>query len=494
MGVATEPPPGADRAHRSARNRLIAESVLTETQAPLTRGVVLLGYALLLGADTFQIGLLSTATMLGASLQLGADRLLAALGTRKRVAGVALALQSMVRVLLGMLPLAAMWIAAQHLAWGLLAGLVLVSAAQQVAEVMRLSWVADIVPERERGRFLGDRQFAVQLVGSVVAIAAAWLIDWQRAVSDAMGLLTTQWLLVAAGILGVGSLLVLRSIPEPPPAAAVTSRRWRLMGEPFRDRRFRPLMAHFTFWQIAAPIAGPFFNLYLIEVLDMPLSVVAVYNFVGQVASIYSVRFWGRLADRFGNLPVLRVCVFAKTIFPFMWLLLWTPTTLGERVLVYALAGTVHLWRTFNSGQQLATVNLALKLMPEEQRTSYLATFRTIGNWVHAVSPALAGLLATVLHGAGWSQRWSIGALFVLSGLVRILSYAALRGVREPGAWKARRMLRAIRRIPGVTPRAGLISSLRFWAGPVHAGVELARTRVGRVIATWRGAPLGDDA
>jgi MFS family permease len=485
-------PHGTERRNFTER-RILAESMLAETQGPMTGGVILLSYALMLGADTFQIGLISTAMMIGASLQLVAHRLLRSFGTRKRVAGVSLAVLSAVRVGIGLLPFVAMWIASQYLAWGLLGALVIASAAGQVAEIMRLSWISDVVPEDKRGRFLGDRHFFMQLVGSSVAISAAWFIDWQSAVNATRGLHATQSLFIIAGILGLGSILVLRTIPEPPASERIRTRKWSFLAEPIRDKRFRPFMAHSALWHLGGPIAGPFFNLYMIEVLDMPLGMVAAYNFLGQLSSIYSVRFWGHLVDRFGNLPVLRLCVAMKTIFPLMWIAMPPATTPFGHTILYIVTGIVHMWRTFNSGQQISTVNLALILMPENDRTSYLSTFRTLGNWIHAVSPAAAGFLAATMQDSGWSQHWAIILLFVISALVRSGSYAALHWIEEPFATKLNVAWRTMKRVPGFLPTSGVGPWIRFWGGPIFAGFAIARLRLGAAIVSWRGSFTADD-
>jgi MFS family permease len=484
----------ASRDSNRARKLILAESVFSESQASSTKSVVLLAFALLLGANTFQIGLLSTAAMIGASLQLLSGRLLMWFGRRKRVAGFALAVLAVLKVALAMLPLAVMWIAAQHLAWGLLGGLIVISAAQQVAEVMRLSWIADIVPESERGRYLGNRHFYTQLAGSGVAIVAAWFVDWQGAISEARALVSVQTLFVIAASLSVVCIIILLRTPEPDVTTPPKARRWTIVPEPFTDTRFRPLMVHSALWNLAAPLIAPFFNLYLVSVLGMPFGVVAIYSFIGELSSIYSVRFWGRLIDRFGNLPVLKLCAGAKAIFPLLWLLLHPAESVGGKMLLYFLAGFVHIWRTFNSGQGVSTVNLALKLMPQDRTTSFLATFRTVGNWIHAVSPALAGAAATYLQGAGWSLKWSILVLAVASAAVRIISFWSLEWVKEPGAASFRRALRLMRRLPGFNPNRGWRAWMHFWGAPLFSGFSAARLRIGGLVNRWRGSitPEGD--
>ena len=267
---------------QQARPRLILEAAVSSVQDQMTAGVVLLGYALLLGADTFQVGLISTAQMIGASLQLVADRVLMRFGTRKRVGIASLATISLARVFLGLLPAATVWLTSESLPWALLLGLIAIGAAGQVGQVTRLSWIGDLFPEERRGRFLGDRQFAGLLVGSGVGVAAAWFLDWHRVYRPDLAINAAQGLFIAAGFVGVAAILALRSVPEPPPEPVARRNGLASLAEPFRDQRFRPLMAHLLLWQFSAPFAASFFNLYLISVLHMPLGVVALYTFLGR--------------------------------------------------------------------------------------------------------------------------------------------------------------------------------------------------------------------
>ena len=494
MASTIQVPPAEQReqSETAARPKLIAEAAVTSAQDQMTGGVVLLGYALLLGADTFQIGLLSTAQMVGASLQLVSDGLMQKLRTRKRVGIAALAAVACGRFLLGLLPAAMVWVASDALPWALLAGLVFISGAGQIGQVTRLSWIGDLISEERRGRFLGDRHFAALLVGSLVGVGAAWVVDWHQAYRPEHATTAAQGLFLFAAVLATASIAILRRVPEPIPQQNGNQNGPGLLA-PLVNRRFRPLMIYHSLWQFSAPLAAPFFNLYLIVVLEMPLGVVALYAFLGQLANLYTVRMWGRLTDRFGNLPVLRLCVAMKAVFPVLWILMWPAEGGTERVLLYIVAAWVHLWRSFNPGQQLATVNLALNLSPEGQSTRYLAAYRTLGNWIHAVAPGVGGFIAAALQDAGWSQHLSICVLFALSGMGRMTALMSTRFIREPGSPAVSRMIRSVRRVPGFTLRHGLAPFVRFWGGPAWSGFAFVRARMGNLVSQWRGVPGSSD-
>lgn len=481
------------RSRSVAQRRLIAEGIFATGQENISGGVILLVYALALGANTFQVGLISTAGMLGTALQLVADRLLRALGSRKRVGCSAAALLGAGRIGIALIPFATVWVAAQYLAWGLLAGLVVISGVAQVVEVVRLSWISEVVPEGERGRFLGERQLVVQLIGSVIAISAAGFLDWQRGISEAQALFVCQSFFGIAGLLSVGSVVTFLTMPDPPLRPKNGDGGWRTITAPFKNRVFFPVMTYSMAWNFAVGFAAPFFNLYLIQVLKMPVSAVAAVNFASQFFSLYSVRLWGRLVDRFGSLPVLRIGVFGKALFPLAWFVLWPAPDVYPVPIQYVLTILVFSFNVFNSANAVATISLAMELMPKEDGTSYLATFRTTANWIHAISPALAGYISTVLQGVGWTIQSSILLLFVISAAGRFFSLWTLRFVHEPEARSVAHLWRAMTRVPGFTFSHGFIVWTRFWGGPFWAGFALVKVRTGRVMAAWRGSWFDED-
>ena len=84
------------------------------------------------------------------------------------------------------------------------------------AEVVRQSWIADLVPASLRGRFFGRR---VQIAGGVTMVtilAYAWFIDaWQSFGHDSLG--AFQIVIGFGAGAGFASLWYIWQIPEPPP-------------------------------------------------------------------------------------------------------------------------------------------------------------------------------------------------------------------------------------------------------------------------------------
>ncbi|MGD8414556.1 MAG: MFS transporter, partial [Candidatus Latescibacterota bacterium] len=147
-------------------------------------------------------------------------------------------------------------------------------------------------------------------------------------------------------------------------------------------------------------------------------------------------RVWGRLADRFTNKSVLSV---SGPMF-IMSIALWPFTTMPEHyVLTVPLLVLIHVLAGMSTaGVNLCTANIALKLAPRGDATSFLATNALVGGAAATVAPILAGF------GADWfsdktldlSFRWIAGtkpplglSVLSLSGLDFLFAIAVVAGL-----------------------------------------------------------------
>jgi Na+/melibiose symporter-like transporter len=99
-------------------------------------------------------------------------------------------------------------------------------------------------------------------------------------------------------------------MPEPLMAPS-THRPWRdVIGAPLRNRDFRRLVAFLATWTFAVNLSTPFFTVYLLRRLGLPMSAVLAFTVLSQATTAVVLRAWGAVADRFQPLAVLRVsCV-----------------------------------------------------------------------------------------------------------------------------------------------------------------------------------------
>jgi predicted MFS family arabinose efflux permease len=157
-----------------------------------------------------------------------------------------------------------------------------------------------------------------------------------------------------------------------------------------------------AFWNFSLNIAGPFFNVYMVENLKFTASMVGITSIVASVASLLIQRRTGRLSDRWGPRKVLMIAMFLIPIMPFAWLFI---TQFWHVIVLNSFSGA--LWGAFN----LVSFNFLLSLTPDAQRARFSAFYQIL------VMLAMAGGAAV---GAWVVTTWGYPAIFLCSAIGRM--------------------------------------------------------------------------
>lgn len=338
------------------------------------------------------ISLILAAPRLAGLLRLAAPAMIGRLVDRKRfcLAGY---LASAV-VLLG-LPLAAApgWLPSPRASLAALVGLWCVyHLLEYLATVALWSWLADLVPLRVRGRFIGRRE-RWMVSGQMAAMLAAALFTW---VWQALHPGQAKWIGYAiAGGAGAGFMLA-AVVPLALMPAVVGSRTVRTgatlaaMAAPFRDPRFLRLVAFgcwFSFFNGVTQLAQ---GVYPYWVLGMGLFVMLGLKTAMRAGQLAVAPWLGRLADRWGNRPVMLACLPLVAAGPLFYFLA-TPES------PWWLAAAWGVWIAY-AGLNVCLPNLMLKLSPGESNTPYIATYYAVTGFLVAASTVAGGVAFDLLR------------------------------------------------------------------------------------------------
>jgi MFS family permease len=369
-------------------------------------------FVLALGGTRTQIGLMSALSSLSAALLiLPGATIVERWGRRKQIVLLSgKGLTRMALLLLALVPLAFAGPTAVAIAIGL--G-VAHTAFANLGVPAWMSLTADIVPLSWRGRYLSSRNMAMGLAGMIATYLVGQLITWA---GDPTGYQLAMGLALA---LGLASTFSYAHIEEP--VAATPS---QTTDQGYRVPLMRHLRAHPDFlafcaaaalWNLSLNIAGPFFNVYLVEGLNASAGVVGTLSVVSSLAAVPAQRLFGPLVDRWGPRRVQLITGLIIPLMPWAWAAVRAPWQVAPINLV---AG--FLWAGYN----LASLNFLLTLTPEDRRPRYSALYQVIVTAALAGGAALGGVVA---------ERWGYITIFVLSGVGR-LSAALLfaRFVRRP--------------------------------------------------------------
>ena len=366
---------------------VIRAGLASQVMETLTIGPFLVAYALTLDAGNVVIGFLAAIPFLTQFLQLPAVILIEKVRKRRLISFVFAALS---RPMVLVMALAAFMPEPFWALTFLIIGLTFRYSLGAVVACGWNSWMRDIIPEKRMGRFFAQRQKLMTILGVVISLLGALLIDNWGEWQPEGRLIAYPVLLVIAFFAGVYSTYCLRKIPEPPMSEAAAINLYDRLTLPFRDRNFRRLIMFLAPWNFAVNLAAPFFTVYLFERLDLSLTTVTLLMIISQTANVLMIRRWGVIADLFSNKSVLRVCapLFIICIFA------WTFTAFPEKhALTIPLLVVVHIFTGIaTAGVTLSTSTISLKLAPAGEAASYMAVTSLINSSAAGIAPIIGGL------------------------------------------------------------------------------------------------------
>lgn len=394
--------PISDARLREGQQALVLDAAWASLSGALSGGVILVAFALALGARPVVVGLLAAIPFIAQAAQLPAIVLVEKLRQRRRIGVLTI---SAARVLV--LALAAV----PFLPAGTLSPLAAVVALQVGISVLVAvgscavnSWLHQLVPGQQLGAFFSRRLFAGTALACVGTLGAGLLVD-HLPLDDKLHAYAVAF--AAAALAGFVSSVYLARAPEPPmrnagPPVPMAAK----LRTPFRDPNFRRLLVFLGAWNLASNAAAPFLTVYLLKQLGYGLGTVTALWVTSQLANALTLYLWGRLSDRLSNKAILAV---ALPVY-FICTLGLVFVDIGQSPTVkLALLLVLHVaMGAASGGIGLATGNLGLKLAPQGEGTTYLAAIGLVSAVAGGIAPMAAGSLAQALQMAELSVlvRW----------------------------------------------------------------------------------------
>ncbi|MEH2336706.1 MFS transporter [Nostoc sp.] len=310
-----------------------------------------------------------------------------------------------------------------------------------------LSWVAMIVPRQLRGRYFGIRNSAASLTNLVcIPMAGLAVSHWYGGTLQGYGVILLVG--IVFGIMGLGcqyfqvdmnprsentyyGKLPQASEIQPEVAKDESSEivqsihpsQNQLADSLWKNSNFLRFLLYFSFWTLAVSLSSPFFNLYMLDRLDLDVSYVTIYNSLQAGATLLMLILWGKLADKIGNRPILICIGILVAATPMLWLgigvnrldiWLWLP-------LLHILSGGT--WAAID----LCSNNIQLAIAPNKNQSIYFAIAAAVAGASGALGTTIGSFIIQ------FAQFGGLLGLFALSSLFRLAALVPLFFVKEPG-------------------------------------------------------------
>lgn len=282
------------------------------------------------------------------------------------------------------------------------------------------SWMKDIIPERF-GSYFGTRG---RIIGSVTLISmllGGFILDYFKQTNLFIGFI----ILFLLAFIGRSISAYLYTKKYEPPFKAEKNNDlslWLFLkkidyGNFGRFTLFKSLMS------FAIAIASPFFAVYMLKNLGFSYTTFIIMTISFTIGYLLFLPAWGRFADIYGNLKVLRLCGNLMPLIPFMWL--GTVLIMNNRsaLITYLLFVEIFaglLW----SGFILCSGDFIYDASTRQKMPVFTAYFNIVTNMGAFLGALLGGLLSTVQF--KFFGLSSILFVFLLSGIARIIISAAM--------------------------------------------------------------------
>lgn len=308
-----------------------------------------------------------------------------------------------------------------------------------------LSWMAALVPARLRGRYFGFRNSIGSLTVLIAVPLGGWMVShWAGGSVQGYGVL-----LLVGVIAGLISLAIQSKMRDINPQLEL-AQPWHDQGRSsiysglvslWQHSSFKSYWFYWGLWTFSVNLSAPFFNIYLLENLQIDVLWVTVYNSLMSAATLVMLLVWGRLSDRTGNRPLLILVGLLVALTPLLWLgigrdslsiQLWLP-------LLFLFIGIT------SPAIDLCSNNLLIALAPAHHQATAFA--------ITAAIAGVCGATGTLL--GGWlSQGSEIGlvGIFGISSGLRLLALVPLLFTQEP---RSHSLVQVIHSLSGGTQTLG---------------------------------------
>lgn len=431
--------------------QVIKDGLATEAMSCLTEGTFLVALALQLGATNFQVGLLAALPTFTNIFQLSAIWLVQHFNSRKTITVTANLLARLPLFAVGLLPFFFTKGAALHI-------LILLMLTHyffgSIAGASWNAWMKDLVPQNALGSYFAKRTRLTQMLNISLSVVLALILDYIKAHYPSLIPATYPILFIAGGITGMMSVYALSKAPEPKPQP-VKSNLFGLFVKALRDINFRKLLVFNATWVFALNLASPFFSVYMMKTMGIPVSHILALNILAQLSSILFVKLWGKYSDRYSNKNIISLSIPVYIL----CLLAWMFTASMHGAILFATLVCIHMLTGIaTSGINLGLNNIGLKLSPSKDAIVYLATKNVITAFFSAAAPLLGGLMADFFatHPLRWNvewhgttvhllhmQQWSF--FFIVAAILATISLQLLRQVGEIGEVNRFEVIRGMR-------------------------------------------------
>lgn len=340
-----------------------------------------------LGASDVAIGVINSIALFTVILQILAPPFIERIGP-KRAMLMGWGLRSMMLTPVLFFPLVQDKVQGATLVLVLGVLMLLYSSIRGFASAAWLPWLSQLLPAEKRGLYFGSEQQVMNLTGFITLIFCGWFLGSEP------GPWRYSFVYLICIAAGVCSVLCLNRTPDDHGVHVAkkprrTGRSWTgSMMHVLADTSFRRTTLFVCVYTFALSAQGAFMVLFLREEIDFSEGLVLKLQAAATLGVFFTAVYWGRLSDRVGSRPLLRVFDIAIIGILVFWTVV---AALHAKVPAWLVFTVYFAGGIFTAAHAVAQTRLVFTCCPASERTFGMALF--------AVTTAMCGGAAPIVFG-----------------------------------------------------------------------------------------------
>ena len=410
---------------RVSRNISIFEGCTARSILTLTSGAFLVGFAKYLGASNEQSGIIASIPVLAGIVTVFSPIVLEKLESRKLLTCMLCFMGRLMMGLMILIPFISPYktVRVQLLIWVFFIANLIMAFTIPYAQ----TWLLNITPESIRGAYYGKRESIVLGTVTVVTLLMGQVLDkFEQIGHQFTGFIVLYSFVIVTAFVNIVLFSKIKEPVNPVLKSGVTIK--NIFTLPTKNKNFMKITFITVLWNLGYQIAFPFTSVYMISTLNLRYGLVTAMAVLASIASVISVRFWGRIADKKSWIYIMKLMIVLQILSFLTWFFINANT-------VYILMPIAHiLGGAAISGVNISVNNLQYSYSPADNKTVYMGFSSAVNGIFGFVGTLLGSFFIKFTETSGVSPAgFSIGnmqMLFLTAVLVLTVSIFSISKFR----------------------------------------------------------------
>lgn len=372
---------------KKSLNYILYGGIATSAMDTLATGPFLISYALLFNAGNTAIGFLSAIGFVGNLMHLLSAYLLE---KGKQPKQTALLFSALSRPFYLIAALLAFWAHTNWASWALLVCFATSYMIGSIAGGAWMPWMKSLIPVSLSGRFFASR-FKWMMITKIVCYSmGAGIVWWFEHYQSNHIIFAYSILLSLAFAIGIYGVYTLTQVQNKTVSKCKAHKFFHKILHTLKNKPFQQLMISLSSLNFVVNFITPFMTVFMLKILGFSTSTVVILTILSQITYTYSIKQWGRCADKTNcthilqqSIPLFMICI---ALFIVCLFIKTSHMILSIMIIAHLLLGISQ------SAITLGINNISLFYIPTDNAPVFLS--------VNSIFKSLAAVLGSISAGA----------------------------------------------------------------------------------------------